>query len=60
MRGGIAPLAVEPLSVEEATALARRLAPVVDVGALVDDDSDLPTTITTRSRRNSSRIRLPR
>ncbi len=43
----VTPLEVEPVTVEQAAGVARRLAPVVDVGALVDDASDLPVTVTT-------------
>ncbi|MGY1812874.1 FtsK/SpoIIIE domain-containing protein [Blastococcus sp. SYSU D00820] len=43
----VTPLEVESLPVEQATMVARRLAPVVDVGALVEDESDLPITVTT-------------
>jgi S-DNA-T family DNA segregation ATPase FtsK/SpoIIIE len=43
----ISPLQVESLTTEQATLVARGLAPVVDVGALVVDDSDLPAAVTT-------------
>lgn len=43
----VSPLEVESVPVEQATMVARRLAPVVDVGALVDDESDLPVSVTT-------------
>ena len=43
----VRPLAVEPLDCEQAAAVARRLAPVVDIGALVEDASDLPASVTT-------------
>ncbi|MGY1742150.1 MULTISPECIES: FtsK/SpoIIIE domain-containing protein [unclassified Blastococcus] len=45
----VTPLEVEPVSAEQAELLGRRLAPVVDVGALVDDASDLPVSVTTLS-----------
>ena len=35
----------EELSAEEAAVAARRLAPLVDAGARVDDDSDLPRSV---------------
>jgi S-DNA-T family DNA segregation ATPase FtsK/SpoIIIE len=38
-------VALERLDQPGALALARRLAPVVDAGALVDDDSDLPRSV---------------
>ncbi|MGA1836538.1 FtsK/SpoIIIE domain-containing protein [Herbiconiux sp. 11R-BC] len=39
------PLACETVDGETALRLARRLAPVVDVGAPVDDESDLPRAV---------------
>jgi S-DNA-T family DNA segregation ATPase FtsK/SpoIIIE len=47
VRGGTAVegLSCESVSAEVALAAARRLAPVVDAGARVDDDSDLPRTV---------------
>jgi S-DNA-T family DNA segregation ATPase FtsK/SpoIIIE len=39
------PLTVESLDGPTATELARRLAPLVDVGARLDDDSDLPRSV---------------
>lgn len=42
---GIAKLELEPLSPESSAYLARRLAPLVDSGALLEDDSDLPRSV---------------
>ncbi|MCS6711087.1 FHA domain-containing protein [Brachybacterium sp. EF45031] len=39
------PVSVETVSVEVATGVARHLAPVVDAGVPIDDDSDLPRSI---------------
>ena len=39
------PFAVEPLAADTAATLARSLSPVIDAGARVDDDSDLPRNI---------------
>jgi S-DNA-T family DNA segregation ATPase FtsK/SpoIIIE len=36
---------IEQLSLQDALALARSLAPVVDAGAPIDDDSDLPRSV---------------
>jgi S-DNA-T family DNA segregation ATPase FtsK/SpoIIIE len=41
----VAPLTIEPLSEQDVHALARRLAPVVDAGARIDDESGLPATV---------------
>ncbi len=41
----VADVSVERLDKEPAELLARSLAPVVDAGARVDDDSDLPRTV---------------
>lgn len=47
VRSGIAiqPVACEPLAATDALDFARRLAPVVDAGARVDDSSDLPRSV---------------
>ncbi|MGP9693941.1 FtsK/SpoIIIE domain-containing protein [Brachybacterium sp. AOP25-B2-12] len=39
------PVAIETVSVEVATGVARHLSPVVDAGVPVEDDSDLPRSI---------------
>jgi S-DNA-T family DNA segregation ATPase FtsK/SpoIIIE len=39
------PVAVDAVSLDAAQDFARSLAPVVDVGATVDDDSDLPRSV---------------
>ncbi|ASK64986.1 cell division protein FtsK [Brachybacterium avium] len=39
------PVTVETVSVEVASGVARHLAPVVDAGVPIDDDSDLPRSI---------------
>ena len=39
------PVTVETVSVDVAAGVARHLAPVVDAGVHVDDDSDLPRAI---------------
>lgn len=39
------PVLVEPVDASNASALARSLAPVVDAGALPDDQSDLPSQV---------------
>ena len=39
------PVTVETVSVEVASGVARHLSPVVDAGVPIDDDSDLPRTI---------------
>ncbi|MGY5765863.1 FtsK/SpoIIIE domain-containing protein [Brachybacterium sp. DNPG3] len=39
------PVAVETVSVEVASGVARHLSPVVDAGVPIDDDSDLPRSI---------------
>lgn len=39
------PVAIEQLADQPALDLAKRLAPLVDAGARVDDDSDLPRTV---------------
>lgn len=39
------PVLVEPVDESNAAALARSLAPVIDAGALPDDQSDLPTQV---------------
>ncbi|WP_368497795.1 FtsK/SpoIIIE domain-containing protein [Herbiconiux sp. A18JL235] len=39
------PLDAETVDADTATRLARRLSPVVDVGAPIDDDSDLPRSV---------------
>jgi S-DNA-T family DNA segregation ATPase FtsK/SpoIIIE len=39
------PVSVETLALDAAAGVARRLSPVVDAGVPVDDDSDLPRTI---------------
>lgn len=39
------PVACEPLTAGAADALARSLAPVVDIGSPIDDDSDLPNQV---------------
>ncbi|MEO7447991.1 MAG: FtsK/SpoIIIE domain-containing protein, partial [Humibacillus sp.] len=41
----VRPVAVDRVSYDEAMAAARLLAPVVDSGVPVDDDSDLPRTV---------------
>lgn len=41
----VAPVLVEPLDADAALALARRLSPVTDIGAPVDDASDLPRSV---------------
>ncbi|MET4705807.1 FtsK/SpoIIIE domain-containing protein [Frigoribacterium sp. UYMn621] len=47
VRSGLAiqPLACEPLGEADSLDFARRLAPVVDAGARVDDSSDLPRSV---------------
>lgn len=39
------PVLVEPVDVRNAEQLSRSLSPVVDAGALVDDESDVPTRV---------------
>ncbi|MEP7191358.1 MAG: FtsK/SpoIIIE domain-containing protein [Actinomycetota bacterium] len=39
------PVTCDPLTVEQALRLARAMTPVVDVGAPIDDDSDLPRAV---------------
>lgn len=39
------PVLVEPIDAHNAEQLARSLSPVVDAGALVDDESDVPTRV---------------
>lgn len=41
----VTPLTVEPLDANQAGELARLLAPIVDSGARVEDDSDLPRSV---------------
>jgi len=41
----VAPVLVEPLDADSALALGRRLSPVTDIGAPVDDASDLPRSV---------------
>lgn len=41
----VSPVLIEPISFADAQQLARSLAPVVDAGALVEDQSDLPTSV---------------
>ncbi|GAA2394862.1 cell division protein FtsK [Catellatospora methionotrophica] len=41
----VTPLAVELLDAQGAAAVGRLMSPLVDVGARVDDDSDLPRTV---------------
>jgi S-DNA-T family DNA segregation ATPase FtsK/SpoIIIE len=41
----VAPVALDSLTAETAADVARRLAPMVDIGARVDDDSDLPRAV---------------
>lgn len=47
VQGGVAvqPLELEPIEPHAVASVARRLAPVVDAGALVEDQSDLPRTV---------------
>ncbi|MEA3501939.1 MAG: FtsK/SpoIIIE domain-containing protein, partial [Actinomycetota bacterium] len=42
---GVVPVELEPLSPDEAMAFARALSPVVDAGALLLDQSDLPHAV---------------
>ena len=42
---GVVPVELEPLSGAEAMAFARALSPVVDAGALLEDQSDLPRAV---------------
>jgi S-DNA-T family DNA segregation ATPase FtsK/SpoIIIE len=42
---GVQPVTCEPLDLEEASAFAREMAPIVDAGARVDDASDLPRNV---------------
>lgn len=42
---GVAPIACESLTEEQATQFARALSPVVDSGAKIDDASDLPRSV---------------
>jgi S-DNA-T family DNA segregation ATPase FtsK/SpoIIIE len=41
----VSPVVVDPLDADTALALARRLAPITDIGAPVDDASDLPRSV---------------
>jgi S-DNA-T family DNA segregation ATPase FtsK/SpoIIIE len=41
----VAPLTIELLDIDTAADTARRLAPLIDSGARVDDDSDLPRAV---------------
>ncbi len=41
----VSPLAVEPLSHHDVQALARKLSPVCDAGARIDDESGLPASV---------------
>lgn len=41
----MSPVVVDPLDADTALALARRLAPITDIGAPVDDASDLPRSV---------------
>lgn len=42
---GVGAVELEPLPVEQAAVLARRLSPLVDAGALLEDQSDLPRSV---------------
>ncbi len=41
----IAPVAVDSLGAEQTRTISRHLAPVIDAGARLDDESDLPPTV---------------
>jgi S-DNA-T family DNA segregation ATPase FtsK/SpoIIIE len=41
----VTPVAVDTMEADEVLEVARRLAPLIDSGALVDDDTDLPPSI---------------
>jgi DNA segregation ATPase FtsK/SpoIIIE, S-DNA-T family len=42
---GVQPLELEPIDADACVALARRLAPITDAGAVLEDQSDLPRSV---------------
>lgn len=42
---GVGSIELDPLGVDHASALARRLSPMVDAGALLEDQSELPRSV---------------
>lgn len=42
---GVDPIELEPVSLDEARRLARRLSATIDAGALLDDQTDLPRSV---------------
>jgi S-DNA-T family DNA segregation ATPase FtsK/SpoIIIE len=42
---GVGELELEPLPIDQAAAMCRRMSPLVDAGALLEDQSDLPRSV---------------